>query len=133
MHIIEIVLIFSDTIKIHKTDGCLYPLAVLVGASCVPSYWSDTWYTCNVDSRNFTAEFNKTIFYCGFTYLAIVLLLFVINHIKISLRQLNRILKSNILRRPTVYTPEYIVKITFRMKLRQAVGALVDVLRGNGW
>jgi len=47
VHVIEIILIFSDTIKFHKTDGCLFSLAVLVGASCVPSYWSDTIeYTC---------------------------------------------------------------------------------------
>jgi len=30
VHVIEIVLIFSDTIKFHKTDGCLFSLAVLV-------------------------------------------------------------------------------------------------------
>jgi len=51
----------------------------------------------------------KQYFYCGFTYPEIVLLLFVINNIKISLRQLNRILKSNNLRRRTGYTPEHIV------------------------
>jgi len=50
----------------------------------------------------------KQYFYCGFTYPDIVLLLFVINNIKISL--LNRILKSNNLRRRTGYTPEHIVK-----------------------
>jgi len=30
VHVIEIVLIFSDTIKFNKTDGCLFPLDVLV-------------------------------------------------------------------------------------------------------
>jgi len=50
----------------------------------------------------------KQYFYCGFTYPEIVLLLFVINNIKISL--LNRILKSNNLRRRTGYSPKHIVK-----------------------
>jgi len=80
------------------------------GSSCVPSYWSATIkYTCSGDSRNFTAGFDKTIFYCGLTYPEIVLLLFVINNTKISL--LNKILKSNNLRRHTGYIPEHIVKI----------------------
>jgi len=87
VHVIEIVFIFSDTctIKFYKTDGCLYHLAVLVGASCVPSYWSGT--------------------------------------------------TSNNLRRRTGYTPKHklLLKITFPMKLRQAVSALVTVLCGNGW
>ena len=132
MHVIVNVLIFSDTIKFHKTDGCLFPLAVLVGASSVPSYWSDTIeYTCSGDSRKFSAGSDKTIFLLWIYLPEIVLLLFIINNIKISLRQLNRILKSknfvldihlNIL-----------LKITFPMKLRQAVSALVTVLCGNGW
>ncbi|XP_060608250.1 uncharacterized protein LOC132760318 isoform X1 [Ruditapes philippinarum] len=54
-------------------------------------------------------ELVKHYFYCGFSYPEIILLLFVINNIKISLRQLNRVLKCNNLRRRTGYTPDHIV------------------------
>jgi len=50
-------------------------------------------------------DFMTQYFYCVFTYPEIVLLLFVIDNIKISL--LNKILKSNNLRRRTGYTPEH--------------------------
>lgn len=51
----------------------------------------------------------KQYFHCGFTYSEMVLLLFVINNIRISLRQLKRILKINNLRRRTGYTADEIV------------------------
>ncbi|XP_060605236.1 uncharacterized protein LOC132757818 [Ruditapes philippinarum] len=54
-------------------------------------------------------ELVKHYFYCGFSYPEIILLLFVINNIKISLRKLNRVPKCNNLRRRTGYTPDHIV------------------------
>jgi len=64
----------------------------------------------------------KQYFCCGFTNPEIVLLLFVINNIKKSLRQLNRILNSNILRRRTGYAPEHIVKNYIFNEIEQCIG-----------
>ena len=60
-------------------------------------------------ARNTRFDLVKQSFYCGFSYPEIVLLLFVVNNIKLSLRQLKRVLKSNNLRRRTGYTPDHIV------------------------
>lgn len=48
-------------------------------------------------------------FHCGFTYSEIVLLLFVVNGIKIQLRQLKRVLKKNNLKRRIAFTSDDVV------------------------
>ena len=85
---------------------------MLVGASCVPSYWSATIeYTCTaVIAGNSRLDLIKQYFTVDLLTLKLFFCCFFINYIKISLRQLNKILKSNNLRRRIGYTPEHIVK-----------------------
>ena len=82
---------------------CLWVHLVYPVTGVPPSY-----ITAAVIAGTSRLDLMKQFFYRGFTYPEIVLLLFVINNIKISL--LNRILKSNNLRRRTGYTPEHNVK-----------------------
>lgn len=79
---------------------CVFPVSPVI--SVIPS---------NIPVRGIITrlELIEIYFHCGFTYTEIVLLLFVVNNIRISLRQLKRVLKRYNLRRRLAYTPDEIV------------------------
>ena len=65
-------------------------------------------------------ELIKTYFYCGYLYKDIIILLHILHGIKLSLRQLKRILKTNHLSRNKNKTPEDIVRDHIRAQIQRS-------------
>ena len=75
-------------------------LGTYVVTAVVPSVLSNT-------AKLTRFQIIKNYFFCGFSYPDILVLMFVIHDIKLSLRQLGRILKANNLVRRKNKTPKH--------------------------